>query len=260
MNLYSFDEENHIHKRCGKPLIGTTTSLEIIAKPLVWWASGMCAGVFGWLNSKKHDLNERLVAAGEMLTNIKLMTIKEYLDLLDKAYKAHNAKKEARAKEGTDLHALAEEYVRQKMAGIEPLFVHEKLKAFVSWCDVNVKRFLFCEIHCYSEKLWVGGKTDIGFEMFNGDYVLSDIKSRDQDYFTDHVQCGGYDIQITENGEGYDKDGNVIWKMDRPFNRHAIFTLGDKFKEPIFSKSVEANKQNFIHAVGLYKGKQEFEQ
>ena len=277
MNRYKFTEEPHAHWLDEKPLLGTTTVLSIISKELTWWASGMCAGTMGWLNSKKADKNERLISAGAKLTDIKLMNVGQYLDLLDTAYKAHNVKKESRAAEGTDLHALAEEWIKNKMDGDngeganEELLAYvpnEKLRPFITYCERNVKRFLFSEIHCYSERLWVGGKTDFGYEDMDGNYVLADIKSRDKDYFSDHVQCGAYDILLSQNG-GFDADGNKTFEMMKgtlvsgkivqmDFDKHAIFTLGEKFKEPVFSNP-QKNRDAFEFALGLYKLRQDYE-
>lgn len=219
----------------------------------------MAVGSMGWLNPKKHDPNDCLVSAGAVLTDIKLGTIGDYVKRLNKAYRAHHELKEKRAGEGTDLHALAEAWIKWKMEDHSDEFLGGAgnyppiLEPFVSWGLKNVKRFLFSEIHCYSERLWVGGKTDFGYEDMDGNYVLADIKSRDKDYFSDHVQCGGYDIQISENGT-MDKNGNCISDQLPRFNKHAIFTLGDNFKEPIFSDP-ERNRRAFEAAVTLYKEK-----
>ena len=198
------------------------------------------------------------------------MTTEQYLDLLDLSYMAHHAKKESRAIEGTDLHALASTYINSIMRGdglMEADDPHEfdKLIPFISWCNKNVKRFLFSEIHCFSERLHVGGKTDFGYESNAGEYVLADIKSRDKMYFSDFVQCGAYDLQIQEN-QGLDKDGNVVWDNVSKnsgnalnFNAHAIFGLGENFKEPVISRETEKNRQAFENCVSLYKLKNEFE-
>ncbi len=270
MNRYSFNEEKHIHSLYGKPLIGTTTALSIISKELTWWASGMACAEFGWLNPKKHTKEECLQAAEKGLRNINstfcpdagVWEWEEWNKFLNRAYRAHHDFKEKRAGEGTDLHELAEQWIGtclKENGGRpdEPLLVDLKLKQFVEWCLKNVKRFLFSEIHCYSERLWVGGKTDFGYEDSKGNYILADIKSRDQDYFSDHVQCGGYDIQLIENG-GFDKDGNRLWPIKERFYKHAIFTLGDKFKEPVFSEPTE-NRKAFEYAIGLYKLKQAYD-
>lgn len=262
MNRYKFIDENkeHLHTLDGKPLIGTTTALSIISKELTWWASGMACAEFGWLNPKKNKSEDCEHEAIKGQQKIKAMAESEYIYFLNKAYRAHNDFKEKRAGEGTDLHDLAEQLIKWKMEGLEPLLIDPRLKSFFEWTEKNVKRFLFSEIHCYSERLWVGGKTDFGYEDMEGNYVLADIKSRDKDYFSDHVQCGGYDIQL-QTSNGLDKDGNLIWKeeTDKWFKHHAIFTLGDKFKEPVFSDP-EDNRNAFECALGLYKLKQAYEE
>lgn len=281
MNRYKFIDEKgeHLHTLDDKPLLGTTTILKVISKELTWWASGMAVGEMGWKNPKRNDDGTYIKDKAELvkrkehcilnargkLSQIIGMNDKEYFGLLETAYKAHNTKKEARAEEGTDLHKLANEWIIWKMSGKSFIEVNEinhfdKLQPFIQWCEKNVKRFLFSEIHCYSESLWVGGGTDFGYEDWDNKYVLADIKSRDKDYFSDHVQCGGYDIQLKENG-GFDKNGNKVFnhhEMMSDFNRHAIFTLGDNFKEPVFSipsKNIEA----FKCALGLYKLREGFE-
>ena len=270
MSKYRFLDENkeHIHQidrgQGWENLYGTTTAIdETLQKGgLTWWASSMAVGTMGWLNPKKFEKETRLDSAAKSLFAIKTMDSDQYLDLLDEAYKSHNTKKLSRAKEGIDLHELAEEYIKYVMGGKSPNREGNKIELlvpFIKWCDKNVKRFLFSEIHAFSEKLWVGGKLDFGAELVNGDYILADIKSRDSDYLSDHIQCGFYDLQLSESKEGYDKDGNVVWKMERPFDKHAIFTLGEKFTEPKFSESVSMNKEGAIHTLALYKIKQRFE-
>lgn len=265
---YRFTETPHAHWLDDKPLLGVTTVLGIISKELTWWASGMCASEFGWVNPKHNKKEDVLIAAGKGWEKvIRCQNYEEYTELLNKAYRAHNTKKEKRASEGTDTHAEVEKYIRFKMNGGEvavtddELFAYtppESILPFVKWCDINVKRFLFSEIHCYSESLWVGGKTDFGYENMDGNYVLADVKSRDKDYFSDFVQCGGYDLLLRENG-GFDKDGNKIWSWEKPFTCHAMFPITEKFREPVIKKNVSSNQYAFISAIQLYKLKEEFE-
>ena len=277
-NRYKFIDEKgeHLHTLDDKPLLGTTTILGVISKPLTWWAAGKACEQLGWLKSLKTDKKatreeksnreaERFDRANQALSLIRVMGTGEYQQLLDKAYRAHHEYKEKRAGEGSNLHDLAEEWIKHKMSDAPPMSTTEisgftNLFPFMEWCNKNVKSFLFSEIHCYSEKLWVGGKTDFAYEDMDGNYVLADIKSRDQDYFSDHIQCGFYDTLLRENG-GLDKDGNVIWNTtdSKWFTKHAIFTLGPNFKEPVFSKSTAANREGALSALSLYKLKQEFE-
>ena len=278
-NRYKFIDEagKHLHTLDSKPLLGTTTVIsETLQKGgLTYWASGMCAEKFGWLNPKKHTKEEVLRAAKKGLDHIANSYVneiygneyKDWIKYLDEAYRAHNTKKEARAVEGTDLHELCSKWIDFVMSkpGYSIDFSIEPIGKWVDWCDKNVKRFLFSEIHCYSEQLWVGGGVDLAYESMTGEYVLADIKSRDKVYFSDFVQCGGYEQQLMENS-GLDKDGNLVWdkseirKDSLGFDAHAIFGLGENFKEPVISRETEKNRQAFEHCMNLHKLKRGFEE
>ena len=39
-NRYKFDAKEHLHSLDSKPLVGTSTVMGIVAKPLTWWAAG----------------------------------------------------------------------------------------------------------------------------------------------------------------------------------------------------------------------------
>src|SRR5258708_4411153 len=100
--IYKFDKENHLHSLDGKPLIGTSTVVGVVSKPLTWWASGLAVAKLGWvkeltLYSKPKPTKEqisknaqqRLESAGVHLLSVKDMDAQQYLSLLDKAYRAH---------------------------------------------------------------------------------------------------------------------------------------------------------------------------
>ena len=40
MNRYAFNEQDHIPALDGKPLMGTSTVVGVLSKPLTWWAAG----------------------------------------------------------------------------------------------------------------------------------------------------------------------------------------------------------------------------
>src|SRR5689334_11430124 len=90
-NEYKFDAENHIHTYLDKPLLGTSTVVGIISKPLTWWASGLAVKEFGWTNKGNDKVGWtprelRLKIARDTLEEIRMMTDDQYLTLLDKAY------------------------------------------------------------------------------------------------------------------------------------------------------------------------------
>ena len=55
---YTLESENHLHKLDGVALTGTSSVIDVLAKPLTWWASGLACAEFGWLNPKKHSEEE----------------------------------------------------------------------------------------------------------------------------------------------------------------------------------------------------------
>ncbi len=86
MKYKYYDEKGeHLHTLDDRPLIGTSTALKVLAKPLTWWASGLACAELGWLNSKTNPDNIRLEKADDKLKEISVMGAKEYLALLDKA-------------------------------------------------------------------------------------------------------------------------------------------------------------------------------
>lgn len=249
---YKFFKDRHLHSLDGEPLIGTTTALGIISKPLTWWASGMACAEFGWKNPKTNSKEECEAEARHLLFTIQDMNLPEYMALLQKAYRAHNTKKETTADAGIDLHALIEEFIKGQMAGTGTMFEDERIQPFIDWTKANVKRFLFSEMCCYSSVLHVGGIADFGYVDMNGDNVLGDIKSSKEAYFSQAVQLGGYDLQIAENG-GFDEQGQKVFTLDAPFKYHAIFAAGAGIGKPFYNFKLESARTAFISALALYK-------
>ena len=254
MNAYKFidEEKKHLHTLDGKPLMGTTTVLSVINKPLAWWASGMAVGTLGWTNKKNFKQEERIAKAKPALEMIKDLEAPEYLDLLDKAYQAHNEKKETAAEEGTSVHEQIETYIKALMAGKTPT-VTDKIKEFAFWAERNVKRFLASELYVYSREQWLGGCLDFIYEDLKDDIYIGDIKSSREAYFSQFLQCALYHIQLVENQGGYDKDGNRILELDRPIKGYAVCPFGSVFTEPTIRFSSEQWLQASIGAVALYK-------
>ncbi len=261
---FSNDEkgnEQHLHTLDLAPLVGTSTVLSVVAKPLTWWASGMAVGELGWLNSKKASESERLDNALPMLMKIKEMGVDEYIKLLDKAYAAHNKKLNKAAKDGKDLHAELERFVTNRMlaekgSAVDTTEYDEQIQPFIEWSNANVKKFLASEAHCYSEKYWVGGIMDAVAILNDGSYVIIDFKSSKEAYDTQVWQIGGYHIQIAENGL-FDRDGNKIFDLgDNEISQHIVVPFGAEVVEPAISKTVDLNQRAFLAALELYKIKE----
>lgn len=241
---YYFDKENHVHLLNGKPLIGTSSMASVLAKPLTWWASGLAVGKLGWIH--KGDarkgwtkMEDRLAKSIPMQQKISKMQPEEYLDLLDEAYKAHSVKLNDSAEEGTNMHAVMEEYVNyclktndgKPCPDYATAFVNvsdankKKLDILVEWSTRKVKRFLASEINCYSEKLWLGGIVDVVFEDVDGKFAVLDFKSSKEVYTSQFWQCIGYKIQLEENG-GHSPDGIKLLDLKNKIDYVCVLPFG----------------------------------
>lgn len=273
---YKFDDsldqkgkKKHLHTLDGKPLIGTTTALKVIAKVLTWWASGLAVAEFGWLkkldtrkNTKEEvgkNAADRLARAEEYQKKIAALSPEEYLKLLDKGYAAHANNLDKSADKGTDMHKELENYARaciEKNNGnpdyrAKPDFEEfEQVKIFRNWAMKNVKRFIAVEGHGYSEILWVGCIFDVLYEDMEGQLVILDHKSSKEVYMSQFLQCAGNDIQISENGV-LDKDGRLVYQLEKPIEYYAVFPFGAENPEPEFYYDTEEAKEGFKAALKL---------
>lgn len=266
MPNYKFDDKIHLHlfNKDGewKPLTGTSSVVNVLAKVLTWWASGLAVAKFGWIKKadprkftkeqvKENDL-ERRAAAVKALTAIKKMTPSAFLELLDEAYKAHSVKLKDSAVAGTDLHAELEAYVKGKM-GLKPVRKYDpKIKPFTDWAAANVKKFLWSEAHCYDELLWVGGICDAGAELLDGSIALIDFKSSKEAYDSHFIQAGGYAYQI-DNGGLWDSTGTKNKQLGKQIEHLIIVPFGAEVIVPQFKNNVGDYKQGFANCVQLYR-------
>jgi hypothetical protein len=241
----------HLHTLNGVALIGTSTALKILSKPLTWWASGLACEKFGWLNPKFNSQEERQENAYKYFENIKGLTLDEYIKLLDKAYKAHAEKLDDSASKGTDLHASLERFVKWKMRGGD--FVpDEKIIPFIEWSDKNVEKFIASEAHCFSAELWTGGITDAVAKLKNGNIAVIDFKSSKEAYTSQFIQAAGYALQIEENGL-WDREGKVSKKLDDKIKELIIFPFGGEEIKAYQRSDVDNLKNGFRHTVAIYK-------
>ena len=118
MNNYKFINEKgeHLHTLNDKPLMGTSTVLSVLSKPLTYWAAGLAVAELGWTpingdDKKPVPLEKRLPFAEARLEYVKGLSAQDYLKLLDKAYKAHATNLKSSAKSGTDLHLELSNYI-----------------------------------------------------------------------------------------------------------------------------------------------------
>lgn len=258
-NEYAFNAKEHIHTYLGKPLMGTSTVVGVIAKPLTWWASGLACEKLGWINGKKRidgkyttiPLDKRIIAVEPTLAKIKEMGAEEYISLLDEAYKAHSVKLDKSADAGTDLHAELERYVKNTMENRMATY-DEKIQPFIDWALANVKKFIYSEMYCYSNTLWVGGISDCAVELNDGKVGIIDFKSSKESYESQFIQIAGYDLQISENG-GFNEQGYPIFKLEKPIDFYAVVPFGSEKFTVDMRYNVGELKEGFKSAVVLWK-------
>lgn len=265
---YLFDDgvdENGYPKHChtldGRPLIGTSTAVNVLAKPLSWWAAGKAVETLGWIHPDikddgkvigKRTKEERVMAVAETLRSIKIMTADAFVKLLDRAYKAHSVSLKDSSEKGTDLHQELEDFVKSEMGKKPKRDFDPKIQPFIDWSKKNVEKFIYSEAHCFSERLWTGGISDAAALLKDGSMAIIDFKSSKEAYISQFIQCAGYAIQIEENGL-WDKNGTVSKKIDKTFDTLIVVPFGAKEVVPKVRKDIKELKQGFESAVYLYK-------
>ena len=263
---YKFNEAEHIHELDGKPLTGTSSVLSIIAKPLTWWASGEAVKTLGWtpiteyVNGKPRAIAKkgRIESAKARHEHIKGLDAEGYIDALDEAYKAHSRALASSAGKGKDLHSLLEKYVKfslQKNEGSPANIKSADIQPFIEWAIDNVDKFLWSEMHTYSEKEWLGGITDAGALMKDGKIAIIDFKSSKAAYKNQFWQIGGYQIQIEENG-GYTRKGEDVIGPTK-IDKHIIIPFGAPTFAPEEQLDTNRNVAAFRAALTLYRANQD---
>lgn len=268
--LFKDEKGEHLHLLDGKPLTGTSSVFEIVAKPLTWWAVGEGLKTMGWTpifeyrGSKKipADKAKRLEAATAFKTGV-LDTFggQEYLNALDVAYYAHSKRKNEAASKGKDLHSKLEKYVKYSIAknnSVPAVVKDEDIQDFIDWSVEHVEKFLWSEMHTHSREHWVGGITDAGALLKNGKTAIIDFKSSKEAYPNQFWQIGGYSVQIEETG-GFTAKGEKVMEPMK-IDAHIVIPFGAKeFSPAIVYDEKGMNKQAFLSALFLYRANQKME-
>jgi hypothetical protein len=269
-NRYKYTDAagEHLHTLDGRPLIGTSRVGSVLAKPLTWWASGLAVQAFGCPDPKvltkikkgkatRDEIAIHESAATSFLKNLQRMSVDDYLELWDAAYRAHQTSLKDKAEAGTDLHAEVERFVKDYIIKEESPelsgFKYEtQIQPFIDWTNANVKRFLWSEGHCYSEQHWLGGISDIGYENNAGEFGIIDIKSSKEAYLSQFWQCAGYDLQISENGI-LDAEGNLLYTLEKPIKHYCIFAFGATPPRPFFFENPADAQEGFLAELIIYR-------
>lgn len=252
---YKFSTEEHLHLLDGKPLTGTSSVGNVLAKNLTWWAAELSAVECLEAGEKIEGIREEYLSAcasGDKKKGIDALQ-KKY-PIFKKARFAHFEKKNKTAEEGTDLHAELETWVKWKLGKSDKLIIQTdpRIQPFIEWADANVKQFIASEAHCFDEELWVGGITDCVAELLDGRYAVIDFKSAKEAYVNHFIQASGYAIQIDRNGL-FSEDGEHSKKLDKNIEVLIVVPFGAKEVKPEIKYNIEDYKTGFRHAVGLYR-------
>lgn len=254
MNKYQFSKEEHLHLLNGKPLTGTSSVVNVLAKPLTWWSAELaaveCLEKGEKIETIRQEYEEAVVSGNKKQAIDKLQ--KKY-PLFKKARFAHYDNLKKTAKKGTDLHELLERFVKSEMnKGTTITEEEEKLiSPYIEWSRKNVKQYLASEAHCYDEELWVGGVTDAVAELNDGRIAVIDFKSSREAYPTHFIQASGYSIQINKNG--LFSDTGINKKLEKPIDTLIIVPFGAKELAPVIKTNLGDYQAGFRHAVGLYR-------
>lgn len=273
-NRYKYIDEKgeHLHTLDNQPLIGTSSVASVLSKPLAYWASGLAVKEFGCpepkvitkIKNKKATVEETKAhydGLAKMRELIASMDIEEYAKLIQKAYSAHASTLKDKAKEGTDLHAELERFVKFCMETDIPTpdtedakMFDNKIQPFIAWTFENVSEFLWSEGNCYSEKNWTGGISDVGARLKDGRIAIIDFKSSKEAYLSQFWQCCGYAIQVEENGI-FDKDGNQTFKLKEgeKIDLTIVVPFGMDNVYPQLNVDMEGGKEAFLAELLLYK-------
>ena len=265
---YRFIDEGrkHMHTIDGKPLLGTSSVVDIIAKTLHWWSAELAAVECLEVGEKIPTIREEYLAVAklpqiEKKKGIDALCVK--YPIFRKARYAHHEKKNEVADTGTDMHAELEKYVKKciEQNGGNPLALpkdpkeHLAVIQFADWSFDNIEKFLFSEGYCYAKEAWVGGICDCGALMKNSKIAIFDFKSAKEAYYGHFIQVAGYALEIEENGV-LDKNGNLVLKLDKPIEELYVVPFGAEDTTPRVRYDVEDKKIDFLAAVRLYKGEQ----
>lgn len=176
---FTFDPVKHLYMLDGKPLTGTTTVLQVVAKPmLIQWAANQAV---------EYIISHKLVGGKE--------TAVIPLSVLEEARTAHRKKKEAAGDWGTTLHKHIENYVKDGTMPILDGAMKEAFGHFMVWAAD--KKFLDSELRIYSKEMFVGGTCDLVVEI-DGKPWLVDVKTSSGIYPEHFWQMASYDICVKE--------------------------------------------------------------
>lgn len=260
MTNYKFidNKREHLHTLDGNPLIGTSTVVGVISKPLTWWSAELAAVECLEVGEKIPTIREEYeeaVISGDKKTAIDALQVK--YPIFKKARFAHFESKNEKADKGSEMHEDLEIYVKWCIKEYEGIPQGQEgntrapTRYFAQWARENIKKFLVSEGHCYSRELWCGGITDCMAEMKDGQIAIIDFKSSREAFDGQFIQVAGYDLEQSESGI-LDAEGNEILPPQK-VTKYIIIPFGAKEFKVEERYNVEELQEGFKAANKLYK-------
>jgi len=233
---FTFDPASHSYYLDGKPLVGTTTVIGVIAKnALISWAANLTAReIKEWAESVE----------GEIL-------LKDLLEKCTEAARAHTRRKEAAADIGTQVHGAIEGFIKGQINAEEyehsldnPLAINMYTN-FVGWAQDNEVTFHESEKKLYSVTNWCAGTCDFTCSIGDKTFV-GDIKTSARIYPENFIQTAAYRMMLEEMGIGERYDGSLIVniKKDGKF---------DQDKDVKYRFDYQTDLKAFLGALEIYK-------
>lgn len=228
MGFY-FDDATHRYFMDGRLMTGCTTILGVMAKPaLIQWAANKAIEYIK-ANSTKNPSGAKEWQVTETE--------------LEAARTAHAKFRDKRAEEGTDLHAIAEKWIKECIEmtdGVPSVPAPQEIKGFAEWAHVEGIRFKNSEVKLYSKSLFIAGTADFIFEK-DGKLFVGDIKNKKKIYGREpFMQCAGYSIMKSE------MDGDT-------FDGYCVVRLWEDEIESLWSFDIEGDKEGFMCCARLYR-------
>lgn len=252
MYLYLDTKGEHLHTLDEKPLLGSSTVVGVLAKNLTWWAAELAAVECLESGDKIPTIREEYEqACASSDKKAAIDALQKKYPAFKKARFAHFKKKNDSAKEGTDMHAECERFVKDHMNGVVGEY-DAKIQPFIQWAMINVDRFIWSEGNCYSRELWVGGISDCGYISKEGKVGIIDFKSSREAYISQFIQIALYDLEISENGV-LDAQGNLKCELEKPVDHYIVFPFGAEVVEPQIRYNVGELREGARACVALYK-------
>lgn len=177
----------------------------------------------------------------------------------EEAKVAHRKKKESAGQVGTDLHALAENYIQGCIdtAGGEALPLLEgEIKVFADWAVENKVKFLSTEQRLYSETNHLAGTMDFLCQI-NGELVLGDIKTFPKMWdISAYHQMGAYSMMYHEL-TGQMPKKTIVVKICDPQDPRILKYKGLPFA--VYERhAVAEDIEGFMCRLKLYRQMQNF--